>query len=408
MPRAIPAYNLHDFRALAKKRLPKGIFEYIDRGVEDEVALAENRAAFNRIKLRPRVLVDVTGRSAATELFGQPMAMPVAVAPTGSAGLVWYQGELELARAAADANIPFTLATNAMTSMETIAREAGGRLWFQLNMFADRSIAHAMVKRAEANGFEALVLTADCSVVPNREYNARNGFTVPFRLSRRSAFDMLTHPRWFASVMGRYLLGDGMPKFENYPPELQGKVTGFSTSKSAARCEDLTWRDVEQLRALWPRKLVIKGILRPEDALQAVELGADAVVVSNHGGRTVDSTVAPIDALPEIAQALRGKATVLMDSGVRRGSDVLKALALGADAVLIGRPTLYGAALGGRAGALQVLNLLKTEVEREMGLMGCRLVEDLGSNLNLQPKNEIRLPNAGDISTAPRQSPLGN
>lgn len=378
MPKAIPAYNLHDFRDLAKKRLPKGIFEYIDRGVEDEVALAENRAAFNRIKLRPRVLVDVTGRSAATELFGQPMAMPVAVAPTGSAGLVWYQGELELARAAADANIPFTLATNAMTSMETIAREAGGRLWFQLNMFADRSIAHAMVKRAEANGFEALVLTADCSVVPNREYNARNGFTVPFRISRRSAFDMLTHPRWFLSVMGRYLLGDGMPKFENYPPELQGKVTGFSTNKSAARCEDLTWRDVEQLRALWPRKLVIKGILRAEDALQAVELGADAVVVSNHGGRTVDSTVAPIDALPEIAQALRGKATVLMDSGVRRGSDVLKALALGADAVLIGRPTLYGAALGGRAGALQVLNLLKTEIEREMGLVGLSYLRGAG------------------------------
>ena len=296
---------------------------------------------------------------------------------TGPAGLVWYLGELELARAAADANIPFTLATNAMTSMETIARDAGGRLWFQLNMFADRSIAHAMVKRAEANGFEALVLTADCSVVPNREYNARNGFTVPFRLSRRSAFDMLTHPRWFLSVMGRYLLGDGMPKFENYPAELQGKVTGFSTNKSAARCEDLTWRDVEQLRALWPRKLVIKGILRAEDALQAVALGADAVVVSNHGGRTVDSTVAPIDALPEIAQALRGKATVLMDSGVRRGSDVLKALALGADAVLIGRPTLFGAALGGRAGALQVLNLLKTEIEREMGLVGCRRLREI-------------------------------
>jgi isopentenyl diphosphate isomerase/L-lactate dehydrogenase-like FMN-dependent dehydrogenase len=377
------AQNIFDLRDTARQRLPKWLFEFVDRGTDDEVALHNNREAFERIKLRPRMLVDVSGRKLDTTIYGKEHKMPIGIAPTGSAGMMWYRGELELARAAADANIPFTLATNAMTSMETIAREAGGRLWFQLNMFVDRSIAHAMVKRAEANGFEALVLTADCSVVPNREYNARNGFTVPFRLSRRSAFDMLTHPRWFASVMGRYLLGDGMPKFENYPPELQGRVTGFSTNKSAARCEDLTWRDVEQLRALWPRKLVIKGILRAEDALQAVELGTDAVVVSNHGGRTVDSTLAPIDALPEIAQALRGKATVLMDSGVRRGSDVLKALALGADAVLIGRPTLYGAALGGRAGALQVLNLLKTEIEREMGLMGCRGWAECGPELTM-------------------------
>ncbi|MET4576182.1 alpha-hydroxy acid oxidase [Ottowia thiooxydans] len=375
------AHNLHDFRELAKRRLPRGVFEYIDRGAEDEVALRENRQAFERIRLKPRVLVDVTGRSAGASLFGQPLTMPVAVAPTGSAGLVWFQGELELAKAAAKAGIPFTLATAAMTSMETIAREAGGRLWFQLNMFADRSIGHAMVQRAANLGFEALVLTADCSVVPNREYNARNGFTVPFRMSARSAMDMLAHPRWLAGVMGRYALGPGMPKFENYPPELRTRVTGFSTSKSAARCEDLSWKDVQELRALWPRQLVIKGILRAGDALRAVELGADAVVVSNHGGRTVDGAIAPIDALPEIFNAVGGKTTILLDSGVRRGSDVVKARALGADAVLIGRPTLFGTALAGAEGGTHVLHILKTEIEREMGLLGCRTLADITPDL---------------------------
>ncbi len=377
----IPAYNLDELRGLAKKRLPRGVFEYVDRGVEDEVAMRENRLAFERLRMRPRVLRDVTGRSAASTLFGAPLAMPVAVAPMGAAGLVWYQGELVLAKAAAAAGIPFTLATNAMTSMDTIAREAGGRLWFQLNMFADRAVSHAMVARAAALDFEALVLTADCSVVPNREYNARNGFGLPFHVTSRSALDMLAHPRWLATVIGRYLLGSGLPRFENYPLELRSRVTGFSTSKSAARCEDLTWDDVRTLRTLWPRKLVIKGILAPEDALIAADLGADAVVVSNHGGRTVDSALAPIEALPAIADAVKGRISLLLDSGVRRGSDVMKAIALGADAVLIGRPTLHGTAWAGQAGAAHALALLRTEIEREMGLTGYRRIADIGPEL---------------------------
>ena len=375
------AHNLHDLRELARRRLPRGVFEYIDRGVEDEVALAENRAAFARVKLRPHALRDVAGRSSASTLFGAPLSMPVAVAPTGSAGLVWYQGELELAKAAAAAGVPFTLATAAMTSMETVAAQAGGRLWFQLNMFVDRSISHGMVARAERLGFEALVLTADCSVTPNREYNARNGFALPFRVSPKSLVDMSLHPRWMAGVLLRYVLGTGLPKYENYPPELRTAVTRFSTKKGAGRCEDLSWDDVRTLRRLWPRQLVIKGILRPEDALRAVELGADAIVVSNHGGRTVDSTEAPIAALPRIAEALRGRCTVLMDSGVRRGSDVIKALALGAQGVLVGRPTLFGTAIGGQRGAAQALGLLRAEIEREMGLMGLRSIGEIGPDL---------------------------
>jgi isopentenyl diphosphate isomerase/L-lactate dehydrogenase-like FMN-dependent dehydrogenase len=375
------AHNLHDLRELARRRLPHGIFEYIDRGVEDEVALRENRDAFARVKLRPYALRDVSGRSTATSLFGSPMAMPVAVAPTGSAGLVWYQGELELARAAAAAGVPFTLATAAMTSMETIAAQVKGRLWFQLNMFADRSISHAMVNRASALGFEALVLTADCSVTPNREYNARNGFALPFKMSPRTLLDMSLHPRWFGNVLLRYLFGSGLPRYENYPPELRTAVTRFSTAKGAGRCEDLGWDDVRELRRIWPRTLIVKGLLRPEDAVRAVDLGVDAVVVSNHGGRTVDSTEAPIAALPRIADAIGGRATVLMDSGVRRGSDVLKALALGAQGVLVGRPTLFGTAVAGQAGAAHALALLQAEIEREMGLMGLRSVAEVDRGL---------------------------
>lgn len=385
----IAAYNLHDLRALAKKKLPKAVFEYVDRGVEDEVALQENRAAFDRLKMLPRVLQNVTGRSAQATLFGQPLSMPVAIAPTGSAGLVWFQGELELARAAADANVPFTLATNSMTSIETVAEQAGGRLWFQLNMFADRRISHDMVARAERCGFEALVLTADASVVPNREYNARNGFALPFHLSMRALIDFMAHPAWFTSVIGRYLLGPGLPQFANFPEEIRTKVTGFSTSKSAARCEDLSWEDVKTLRQLWPRKLIIKGVLRPEDAARAVSLGADAIVVSNHGGRTVDSTPAPIDALPAIAREVNGRATLLLDSGVRRGSDVLKARALGADAVLIGRPTLYGAAIAGREGALYALSLMRTEIERELGLIGHKSIDEIDASL-LMTSSQLR------------------
>ncbi len=378
-------HNLHDLREQARRRLPRGVFEYIDRGAEDEVALRRNRLAFENIRVRPKVLRDVTGRSAAVDLLGKPSAMPVAVAPTGSAGLVWYQGELELARAAAAIGVPFTLATNAMTSMETIAAQAGGRLWFQLNMFADRRVSHAMVQRAAALGFEALVLTVDCSVVPNREYNARNGFTVPFSLSPRSTVDMLLHPRWLLSVMGRYYLGSGMPKFENHPPEMRTTITGFSSSRSASRCEDLSWDDVRSLRELWKGQLILKGILRADDAVQAADMGADAIVVSNHGARCVDSAMAPIDALPAIVAALNGRMRILLDGGIRRGSDVLKATALGADGVMLGRPTLFGTALGGSEGAAHALTILRTEIERELGLCGCKHVSEFGADMLDRP-----------------------
>ena len=210
-------YNIEDLRAKAQKLLPKGVFEFVDRGCEDEVALRNNRAAFERIKLSPRPLVDVSKRSQAIELFGEQRKMPIIIAPTGIAGLMWYQGELELARAAAAAGIPFTMATGSMTAMETVAEKAGGRLWFQLYMWPDQSMSHQLVQRAERAGFEALVVTIDGVVAGNREYNLRNGFTVPFTYNRRNVLDVLRHPRWMMNVLGRYMLGTGMPRYENFP-----------------------------------------------------------------------------------------------------------------------------------------------------------------------------------------------
>jgi isopentenyl diphosphate isomerase/L-lactate dehydrogenase-like FMN-dependent dehydrogenase len=211
------AYNIADLRELALRRVPKGLFEFVDRGTEDEVALRNNRAVFERIRFRPRTLIDVKTRSQEITLFGQKQQMPIVIAPTGTAGLMWHEGELALARAAKAAGIPFTLATGSLTSMERVATEAGGRLWFQLYMWSRVDLSHQLVDRAKAAGYEALLLTVDGAVSGNREYNLRNGFTIPFTFTRRNVTDVLMHPRWLINVLARYVLTTGMPKYENYP-----------------------------------------------------------------------------------------------------------------------------------------------------------------------------------------------
>lgn len=370
-------YNIEDMRTTARKILPKGIFEFVDRGCEDEVALRNNRAAFERIKLSPRPLIDVSKRQQAIELFGETRKMPIIIAPTGVAGLMWYQGELELARAAKAAGIPFTMATGSMTAMETVAEKAGGKLWFQLYMWPDRSLSHELVNRAERAGFEALVVTIDGVVSGNREYNLRNGFTIPFTYNRRNVLDVLRHPRWMVSVLGRYMLGTGMPRYENFPDSLKSKITAAPVGRAMLRNDSLTWDDLKVLRKIWPRTLIVKGIMTPRDAVLAADCGADAVVVSNHGGRNFDSLDAPIDALPQIVDAAGERLTVIMDSGARRGSDVVKALALGAKAVMIGRPTLYGTALGGEAGAARAIGIFRDEIDRVMAHLGCSSVGEV-------------------------------
>jgi isopentenyl diphosphate isomerase/L-lactate dehydrogenase-like FMN-dependent dehydrogenase len=369
--KSLGAYNIFDLREMAQRRLPKGIFEFVDRGSEDEVALRNNRAAFERIKLKPRTLVDVSGRSQEITLFGHKHKMPIAIAPTGTAGLMWYHGEIELARAAAAAGIPFTLATGSMTAMETVAEQAGGRLWFQLYMWPDRSLSHQLVERAKAAGFEALVVTVDGAASGNREYNLRNGFTIPFSFTRRNVTDVLMHPGWMLGVLARYVFTTGMPRYENYPSDLRNKITARPMGKSMLRNDSLTWDDLRVLRKIWPHTLIVKGILHPQDAVLAADCGADAVIVSNHGGRNLDSSMAPIEVLPEVVDAVGKRITVIVDSGFRRGSDVVKALALGAKAVLIGRPTLYGTAAGGEAGAARAIAIFHDEIDRVLALLGC-------------------------------------
>jgi len=311
------------------------------------------------------------------ELFGKPQKMPIAIAPTGSAGLTWYEGEIALARAAAAAGIPFTLATGSMTAMEKVASEAGGTLWFQLYMWPDRSLSHRLVERARKAGFEGLVVTVDSPVPPAREYNLHNGFTLPFSITRRNVSDMLSHPRWLLTVLARYLLTTGMPRYQNYPSEMKQKITALPMGRSMALNDSLTWDDLRELRKRWPHRLMAKGILTAQDATLAADCGVDAVIVSNHGGRVVDGTRAPIEILPEVVDAVGERVEVIVDSGFRRGSDIVKALALGARAVLIGRATLYGSAAGGEAGAARAIALLREEIDRTLALLGCRNIAAL-------------------------------
>ena len=379
MGRLDSCYNIDDLRRAARRRLPRGVFEFVDRGVEDEVALANNSDAFRRIKLWNRVLVDVDGVDPAASLLGAPVGMPVAISPTGLAGLCWHEGELALARAAAAAKIPFTLANGSITAMERIAREAGGRLWFQIYIWRERALTCDTVRRARDAGYEALIVTVDTGLGGNREHNRRNGFGVPFRFSRKNIPDFLLHPGWVRRVILPYVMRSGMPRHENYPEGYRSLVAGVGQGKSRAmRGENATWRDIERLRALWPGKLLLKGILHPEDARRAVAQGADGIIVSNHGGRALDSAPATLDALPGIVAAAGSRATIILDSGVRRGGDVVKALALGAQAVMLGRATLYGVAVAGEPGAAHALALLRTELRQTMGYVGCRTVPEIG------------------------------
>ncbi|MFG1421660.1 alpha-hydroxy acid oxidase [Roseixanthobacter liquoris] len=387
-------YNIADLREAARRKLPKGIFEFIDRGTEDETLLRRNRAGFEAIQLRPRMLVDVSKRTSEAHFLGQKHAMPVAIAPTGAAGLVWHEGELAIARAAAEANIPFTLATGSMTSMEKVAEQAGGRLWFQLYMWADRTLSHRQVARARAAGFEGLVVTVDTPVLANREYNPRNGFALPFNPSARALGDMLMHPGWLTRVLFRYLATTGMPTYENFPEEHKRKITRGGTASPLMRSDSLSWPDIQALRDQWPGTFMVKGILRPDDAVRAFKCGADAVILSNHGGRNLDSAVAPIDILPEVRDAVGPRNRLIVDSGVRRGSDVVKALALGAHGVLIGRAPLYGAAVAGTDGVLHAIGLLRRELELTLGMVGCPTLADLDTDL-------LRMPGVGPSLPAP-------
>ena len=373
-------YNIADLREKARRRLPRGIWEYLERGVEDETGIARNRAAFDAVTFRPRVLRGVETVDPSTQVFGQQVPFPLAIAPTGAAGMMWHEGDLALARAAAEAGLPFTISSASTMDLEQIAA-AGGRLWFQLYLWENRELSHAVVDRAAQLGCEALFITLDLPVMPNREYIQRNGFGTPFRLNARNFVDVATHPRWLAGVMGRYAIAGGIPSQANLPDRLRAKVTKGAMPGALFKQDDLDWDGVQKLRDRWPGKLILKGVLHPEDAERAIAMGADGVVVSNHGGRALDSSLASIEALPAIVAAIAGKGTIFLDSGVRRGSDIAKALALGADVVLAGRAPLYGLGAFGQEGVTRAIELLRSEFVRTMAMLGARDLRELRQSL---------------------------
>ena len=376
----LSCYNIADLRERARKRLPHGVWEYMERGTEDETGMARNRAAFERVTFRPRVLRGVQAVDTSTKVWGKPIPFPLAFAPTGAAGMLWYQGDLLLAGAAAKAGLPFTISSASTMDLEQIA-VAGGRLWFQLYLWEDRSLSHAVVQRAHEHGCEALFVTLDMPVPPNREYIHHNGFGMPFKMNARNTLDCVTHPRWLLGVMGRYSLNGGIPSLANLPPHLRTKVTRGAPPGAQFKQDDLDWDGLKDLRDRWPGKFVRKGVLHPEDAERALAMGADGVVVSNHGGRALDSSMATVDALPAIVAAVGGKMTVFLDSGVRRGSDVVKGIALGADCVLAGRAPLYGLAAAGEAGVTRAIELLRSETARTMAMLGARNIGEVDNAL---------------------------
>ena len=311
---------------------------------------------------------DVSSRDIGIELFGRRRATPLIIGPTGTADLLCHRGESAIASAAAGAGVPFTLATSSTTSMEDIARIATAGMWMQMYLWERRDLSWQVVERAAALGAEALVLTVDTPMWPNREFNKHNGMANPIRPNLRLARSFLARPGWMMRVRARYMLAGGLPRFANYPAEIGGTVSGpvNRVTNSASVC----WDDVAELKRRWPNRLLLKGILNREDALLAAEHGVDGIIVSNHGGRTFDASPASIEVLAEIVDAVGQDLTVIFDSGVRRGSDVLKAMAIGAHAVIVGRATLYGAAAGGAAGAARALEILAEEISTSMAMVG--------------------------------------
>jgi (S)-mandelate dehydrogenase len=369
----VKSISVADYREGARRRLPKMVFDFLEGGAEDEDGLARNLAAFRAIAFRPQRLVDVSRRAIACELFGAAVAAPIIVAPTGLNGLLWPKGDLALARAAARASIPFALSTAANASLEEIAEKAGGEIWFQLYV-VHRALGERLAARAAAAGYRTLVITVDVPVNGKRERDLRNGFSVPMRYSPRVVLDGLCHPRWTFD-----LLRHGMPQMANLAdkgcedPEAQAALLRREMDAS------FDWESLQRLRELWPHRLLVKGILSSADAQRCYACGADGVILSNHGGRQLDQAVSAIDVLAEIAG--QGAGPIFVDGGVRRGSDVVKALALGARGVLVGRAVLYGLAAAGEEGAFAVLEILKDEMDRTLALLGCPTIAELGPHL---------------------------
>jgi L-lactate dehydrogenase (cytochrome) len=374
---------LDDFELAAKSHLPRMLFGYISGAVETGAAFTAARSAYADYAFVPRTLVDVAMRSQARTLFGRNYAAPFGIAPMGGAALAAYDGDNALARAAAVQNIPACLSAASLTSLEAVRRE-GATLWFQGYWPGDPLRIDRMIARVLKAGFDTLVLTVDVPVAGNRENNVRNGYSTPLVITPRLVCDSLAHPAWLLGTLARTLLTAGMPHFENLDAERGPPLFSGSVTRNAADRDRLTWQNIAAIRRNWPGKLIIKGILSAADAVIARDAGVDGVIISSHGGRQLDHAIAPLRVLPEIKD-VAGEMAVMIDSGIRRGTDILKALALGADFVFIGRPFMFAAAIGGQAGVEHAIGLLMDEIQRDMAMLGINRLTELHPGM-LRPK----------------------
>lgn len=375
-----------DYRRIAEKRLPRALFDYIDGAAGAEITLADNAGDFARLRLKQRVMRDVSALDASTTLFGETMAMPLALAPIGMGGMMRKRAEVQAVRAADAIGIPFCLSTVAICSLEEVAKEAKRPFWFQLYMLKDRGAVSELLKRAKAVGVKTLLFTVDLAVVGARYRDIRNGLSGgggAFGPLRAGLIDYLLHPRWLLDVG----VGGKPHVFGNLSEYVPGatKPADFRQWVDKQFDPSVTWRDIEWLRKEWEGNLVIKGVLTPEDAQAAVNAGADGVVVSNHGGRQLDGVASGISALPAIAGALKGRAKILVDGGVRSGQDIVRAIASGADAALIGRPWIYALAAEGEAGLKRYISSVKHDLSVAMALTGVTRIAEIGPEIIDRP-----------------------
>jgi L-lactate dehydrogenase (cytochrome) len=359
--------TIDDLRKAARRRLPRALFDYIDGGADDEVTLRANQADFRRYTFRPRVLVDVSNLDQSTTVLGIPVSSPLILAPTGFTGMFWPRGEAVAARAAGRKGVIFTASTMSVCTMEEIARAAAGPIWYQLYVWRDRGIVRSLIERARVAGYRVLVVTVDTPVLGQRERDVRRGLVLPPRITARNVLDTVRHVSWLRGV-----LTHPRPTFGNFvgTPGVQHdavSLAGFTTKQFSPA---IGWADMDWYRSIWQGPIAIKGILSAADARLAVERGIEGIIVSNHGGRQLDHAPSPIEVLPEIVDAVEGRADVILDGGIRRGSDVVKAIALGARACMIGKAFNYGVAAFGERGVELAIEILGKEIDRTLALIG--------------------------------------
>lgn len=378
--------TIEDLQHAAWRRWPKSVRGYVEGGADGEVSLARNRAAYESVGLVPSPLRDVTDVDLRTSILGGDSALPFALAPTGYTRMMHTAGEGAVARAARDAGIPYTMSTMATTRLENVAADVGGDLWFQLYVWRDRGLVRELIERAKASGYRALMLTVDTPVTGLRVRDAHNGFTIPPQLSASTVLDMARHPMWCASMLA------GPPiTYANFAPEVGRTPEGLMEFAAKQFDPSVSWDDLAWIRGLWQGPLIVKGLVSESDAARAAEVGVDAVVLSNHGGRQLDQVVVPLQMIPAVRDRVGDKIAVFVDSGIRRGSDIAVALALGADAVLIGRPYLYGLGAAGERGVAASISMLGAELRRAMTLMGVTSV----AQLRAEGPALVRWPSAG-------------